>query len=93
MALNRLISRATDKCLPIFQILKKSFEWTEECGKALAELKQYLALPSLLARTLKREDLLVYSAVSEVAISAVLVKEEGKMFYTNRILQDRKSVV
>ena len=30
-ALNRFMSRATDKCLPFFRTLKKSFEWTTEC--------------------------------------------------------------
>ena len=30
-ALNRFVSRATDKCLPFFCILKRSFEWTDEC--------------------------------------------------------------
>ena len=30
-ALNRFVSRATDKCLPFFCTLKKSFEWTAEC--------------------------------------------------------------
>ena len=30
-ALNRFMSRATDKCLPFFCTLKKSFEWTAEC--------------------------------------------------------------
>ena len=29
--LNRFVSRATDKCLPFFCTLKKSFEWTDEC--------------------------------------------------------------
>ena len=29
--LNRFVSRATDKCLPFFRMLKKSFEWTDEC--------------------------------------------------------------
>ena len=29
--LNRLVSRATDKCLPFFRVLKRSFEWTDEC--------------------------------------------------------------
>ena len=27
-ALNRFVSRATDKCLPFFRTLKRSFEWT-----------------------------------------------------------------
>ena len=30
-ALNRFVSKATDKCLPFFCVLKKSFEWTDEC--------------------------------------------------------------
>ena len=29
--LNRFVLRATDKCLPFFRTLKKSFEWTAEC--------------------------------------------------------------
>ena len=29
--LNRFVSRATDKCLPFFHTLKKSFKWTVEC--------------------------------------------------------------
>ena len=30
-ALNRFVSRATDKCLPFFRTLKRSFEWTTKC--------------------------------------------------------------
>ena len=30
-ALNRFVSRATDKCLPFFRTLKKSFKWMIEC--------------------------------------------------------------
>ena len=29
--LNRFVLRATNKCLPFFRTLKKSFEWTDEC--------------------------------------------------------------
>ena len=31
VALNRFISKATDKCLPFFHTLKKPFEWMDEC--------------------------------------------------------------
>ena len=31
VALNRFVSKTTDKCLPFFRVLKKSFEWTDEC--------------------------------------------------------------
>ena len=30
-ALNRFVSRATDKCLPFFKTLKQAFAWTDEC--------------------------------------------------------------
>ena len=33
-ALNRFVSTTTDKCLPFFKVLKKAFEWTDECQKA-----------------------------------------------------------
>ena len=47
--LNRFVSRATDKCLPFFRMLKKSFEWTDECQQAFEELKAYLFAPPLLS--------------------------------------------
>ena len=31
MALNRFVSKATDKSLPFFRTLRKLFEWTDEC--------------------------------------------------------------
>ena len=31
VTLNRFVSRATDKCLPFFRMLKKSFKWIAEC--------------------------------------------------------------
>ena len=33
-ALNRFVSKATDKCLPFFKILRKAFEWMDQCQKA-----------------------------------------------------------
>ena len=49
-AMNRFISKATDKCLPFFRTLRKSFEWTDECQKALEDLKKYLHLHHCSAR-------------------------------------------
>ena len=31
VTLNRFISKTTDKCLPFYHILRKLFEWTDEC--------------------------------------------------------------
>ena len=33
-ALNRFISKATDKCLPFFKTLKQAFAWIDECEAA-----------------------------------------------------------
>ena len=56
-ALNRFISRSTDKCLPFYDTLKgnKKFEWTEECEKAFQQLKHYLATPPVLAKPVEGE--------------------------------------
>ena len=42
-ALNRFVLRVTDKCLPFFRTLKKSFEWTTKCQQAFEDLKAYLS--------------------------------------------------
>ena len=43
--LSRFVSRASDKCQPFFQILKKSFQWDAHCEEAFAALKTYLSFP------------------------------------------------
>ena len=48
-ALNRFVSRATDKCLLFFKTLKQAFAWTNECEAAFQELKRYLSSPPLLS--------------------------------------------
>ena len=47
--LNRFMSRATNKCLPFFCTLKKSFEWMVEFQQAFKDLKAYLSSPPLLS--------------------------------------------
>ena len=44
-ALNRFISKATDRCFPFFKTLKQAFAWTSECEEAFQELKHYLSNP------------------------------------------------
>ena len=78
-ALNRFVSKATDKCLPFFHTLRKSFEWTDECQEAFKDLKKYLSSPPLLSPSKPREELYLYIAVSQAAVSATLVREEEGM--------------
>ena len=74
--LNRFISRAIDKCLPFFRVLKRSFEWMDECQQAFENLKLYLSSPSLLSPSKPGEKLYLYLAISYAAVSATLVREE-----------------
>ena len=63
----------------------------DECESALHELKAYLTTP-LLSKPLLGEVLLLYLAVSEHAVSAVLIREEGSkqlpIYYVSKSLLD-----
>ncbi|XP_019240583.1 PREDICTED: uncharacterized protein LOC109220575 [Nicotiana attenuata] len=76
-ALSRFISRSYDRCHKFFNVLRKDhgLQWNEECIEALRKLKAYLSSPPLLVKANPSEPLLVYLAVSEVVVSAVLVRE------------------
>ena len=76
-ALNKFVSKATDKCLPFFRVLRKSFEWTDECQKAFEDLKKYLSSLPLLSPSIPGEELYLYIAVSQAAVSAALVRNDG----------------
>jgi len=78
-ALNRFVSRAIDKCLPFFCMLRKSFEWTAECQQAFEDLKAYLSSLPLLSPSKPGEELFLYLAVSSATISTTLVKEEDRV--------------
>uniref|UniRef100_A0A2N9GDN4 Reverse transcriptase domain-containing protein n=1 Tax=Fagus sylvatica TaxID=28930 RepID=A0A2N9GDN4_FAGSY len=90
-ALNRFVSRSTDKCLPFFKALRKAFEWTDECQQAFEQLKKYLATPSLLSPFKPGEELYLYLLVSRTAINSTLLREEEgqqlPIYYTSRALR------
>ena len=89
--LNRFVFKTTDKCLPFFKILKKAFEWTDECQRAFQDLKTYLVTAPLLSPFVMGEKLFLYLAVTPHAVSSTLIREEGKVqkpvYYTNRVLR------
>ena len=93
-ALNRFVSRATDKCLPFFRMLKKSFKWTTECQQSFEELKAYLSSQQLLSPSQPGEELFLYLVVSLVAVSTTLVREEERVqklvYYASRALRGAK---
>jgi ribonuclease HI len=75
-ALSRFISRSADRCQPFFQLLKKSttFKWDDRCVSAFEDLKKYLSSSLLLSNPTPGEPLFLYLAVSDRAVSAVLIR-------------------
>ena len=74
-ALSRFVSAGGDKSHPYFQCLKRNsrFVWTEECETSFLKLKEYLATPPVLCKPQTGVLLRLYFAVTEWAISFVLV--------------------
>jgi ribonuclease HI len=93
-ALNRFVSRSTDKCLPFFKTLRKAFQWTEECQRAFEELKVYLSSPPFLSPSQIGEELYLYLVVSASAVRSVLIRDEERIqkpvYYTSRALRGAK---
>ena len=79
-ALGRFMSRSVDKCLPFFKVLKKTtcFGWDEEAGQAFQNLNEYLGRLHRIVSPVTEESLLAYLAVSNHAISAVLLVERDR---------------
>ncbi|KAL5582068.1 hypothetical protein UlMin_014510 [Ulmus minor] len=96
-ALNRFISRATDRCKPFFQALRKGkdFIWTADCEQSFQELKSYLGKPLLLSKPHEGDSLILYLAVSKGAVSSALVREEDgvqwPIYYTSKSLLDAET--
>ena len=79
VALNRFVSKVTDKCLPFFKTLKQAFAWTNECEATFQELKRYLSNPLLLSLSKEGKDLFLYLAISIIVVSAMLIREEQRV--------------
>ncbi|GJT87703.1 reverse transcriptase domain-containing protein [Tanacetum coccineum] len=96
VALNRFLLKGADKTLPFMRTLKswtsgKMVQWTTEADEDFRRMKELLeALPTVAVPT-KGETLIMYLAVSEESISAVLMVERGKrqvpVYFVSRTLQ------
>ena len=94
-ALNRFVSKATDKCFPFFKTLKQAFAWTDECEKAFQDLKHYLSNPPILSPSKEGENLYLYLAMSTTAVSAALIWEENRtqlpIYYVSQAFQEAEA--
>ncbi|GAA0152425.1 hypothetical protein LIER_10909 [Lithospermum erythrorhizon] len=77
--LSRFISKLGERYLPFFKNLRRAsntkFYWDDDCKKSIEELKEYLGSPRLLSQPEAEETLHLYLAVSDEAVSSVLVQE------------------
>ena len=90
-ALSHFVSRASDKCRPFFQVLKKAFQWDAHCQKAITMIKTYLSSPPILVSLSQGKLLTLYLAVSDFATSTALVRERDRVqqpiCYCSRVLR------
>ena len=90
-ALSRFVSRASDKCQPFFQVLKKAFQWDTKCEEAFSALKTYLRSPPILVSPIEGELLTLYLVVSDFSTSVVLVRDKDRVqhpvYYCSRALR------
>ncbi|KAL0445891.1 UNVERIFIED_CONTAM: hypothetical protein Slati_1717000 [Sesamum latifolium] len=78
-ALNQFISKAAEKSLSFFKILRKAkdFEWDASCQQAFEELKSYLAGFPLLVKPYQGNTLYLYLSNTTQVVSSVLIQEDG----------------
>ncbi|XP_058775915.1 uncharacterized protein LOC131650215 [Vicia villosa] len=92
-SLSRFVAKSAQHALPLFKLLHKetTFEWTEECERALSHLKRTLSSPPVLCRPEAGEILYIYLTVATEAVSAALIREtsEGQkpIYFTSKELQ------
>ncbi|XP_074337100.1 uncharacterized protein LOC141674277 [Apium graveolens] len=85
-------------CKEFFKAIKlerKDFVWTPGCEEAFRRIKELLGNPPILSKPLDGESLILYLAVSEYSISAVLVREEDEqqllVYYVSKKLHDAET--
>ena len=96
-ALNKFVSKVTEKCLPFFRTLRKSFEWTDECHKVFEDLKKYLSSPPLFNPVQARRRTLPLHSGFASSSQCDLSKRRGRiatarLFYKQGIPRSRRKV-
>ena len=89
--LSRFVSRSSDKCQPLFQILKKAFQWDTHREEVFTAMKTYLSSPPIMVSPSEGELLTLYLAVSDFSTSTALVRERDRtqqpVYYCSRPLR------
>ena len=89
--ISRFVFKASDKCQPFFQVLKKAFQWDAHCEEAFTALKTYLSSPPILVSPYEGELLTLYLTVSDFSTNVVLVRDKDRVqqqvYYCSRALR------
>ena len=98
VALGRFIARFTDKLRLFFLTLKwaSTTRWMSDCELAFEEIKCYLTQPPILSSLQLGEQLYIYLAISDCAVSAVLFryvkdKEQRLVYYVSKTMVDAET--
>lgn len=71
---------------------RKKIEWTKGCDETFQNVKKQLSSPRMLSNPKERETLILYLAVFDYSLIAVLVREENgaelPVYYINKWLAD-----
>ncbi|PKI37274.1 hypothetical protein CRG98_042337 [Punica granatum] len=95
----RFIANLTDKCQPLFRLLRKNaaIEWDEECQKAFDTIKAYLVQPPVLVPPTPGRPLILYLTVCRQSLGCMLGQEEESthtehaIYYLSKKFTDEES--
>ena len=93
-ALNRFISKSTDRCRPFYLLINKwkGFEWSEDCTAAFQQLKEYLLRPPIISSLAADEVLYAYILVASHTVSLVLIRVDSGLqrpvYYVSKSLHE-----
>jgi hypothetical protein len=93
-ALERFISKSADRCKPLFQLLgrKRKFLWDDECSATFQRIKLYLSSAPCHSIPTPGEPIFLYLAVSDHAVSVVLIQEEEQeqkpIFFVSKVMNE-----
>ncbi|PKI50376.1 hypothetical protein CRG98_029232, partial [Punica granatum] len=76
--ITRFIANLTDKCQPLFRLLRKNaaMEWDHECQKAFDTIKAYLIQPPILVLLVPSRPLILYLTVRRQSLGCMLGQED-----------------
>ncbi|TYK06432.1 uncharacterized protein E5676_scaffold163G001350 [Cucumis melo var. makuwa] len=91
--IRRFISILAGRCQPFQKLMRKDavFDWDQSCQNAFDSIKKYLLNPSVLSAPAAEKSLILYIAVQETSLEALLAQENDKgkecaLYYLSRTL-------